>query len=184
MRLSTRSTYAMRALIELALTGGQGPLSAALIARRQGLSVAYLEQLLHRLRQQGLVGSLRGPRGGYVLTKAPHQLTMAEVVHALDGRNGRRRGPDGEVHSPSRPRGRSPRRERGQPARDGRSGRWPTAEAAPTRLRQAEWIARAVQQGVQERLMRSLDTVTLQDLCDDVRTHAADPLEHRYVFHI
>ena len=96
MRLSTRSTYGMRALVELALTSGRGPVSATLIAERQGLSAAYLEQLLHRLRRQGLVTSVRGPRGGYRLAKAPAKVTMAEVAQTLDGGQGadvgRRRG--------------------------------------------------------------------------------------------
>jgi len=69
MKLSTRSTYGMRALVELGLTVGRGPLSAAQIAERQGLSVAYLEQLLHRLKKQGLVISIRGPKGGYLLAQ-------------------------------------------------------------------------------------------------------------------
>ena len=88
MRLSTRSTYGMRALVELALAAGRGPVSATAIAKRQGLSVAYLEQLLHRLKTHGLVTSIRGPRGGYVLAKEPDRMTMAEVVRILDGGNG------------------------------------------------------------------------------------------------
>lgn len=89
MKLSTRSTYGMRALVELALSGGRGPLSASVIAKRQDLPVAYLEQLLHRLKKQGVVTSVRGARGGYALAKAAHHITMAEVVHILDGENGR-----------------------------------------------------------------------------------------------
>lgn len=85
MRLSTRSTYGMRALVELALAGGRGPLSAALIAKQQGLSVAYLEQLLHRLKKRGVVMSVRGPKGGYLLAKAPQQITMGEIVRTLEG---------------------------------------------------------------------------------------------------
>ena len=85
MKLSTRSTYGMRALVELGLASGHDPLSAAAIAKRQGLSVAYLEQLLHRLKRHGFVASIRGPRGGYVLAKDPQQITMAEVVQVLDG---------------------------------------------------------------------------------------------------
>src|SRR3989338_8628925 len=88
MRLSTRSTYGMRALVELALAAGRGPVSATAIAKRQDLSVAYLEQLLHRLKKHRLVISVRGPRGGYVLAKEPERITMAEVVLVLDGGNG------------------------------------------------------------------------------------------------
>ena len=75
----------MRALVELGLAQGRGPLSAALIASREDLSVAYLEQLLHRLKKHGLVTSVRGPKGGYLLSKDPEQITVVEIVHILDG---------------------------------------------------------------------------------------------------
>jgi len=101
MKLSTRSTYGLRALIELGLAGGRGPLSAAWVAGRQDLSVAYLEQLLHRLKKQGLVSSVRGPKGGYLLAKEPQQITVAEIVRVLDGAaaapNGRSK--DGSRHA-------------------------------------------------------------------------------------
>lgn len=102
MKLSTRSTYGLRALIELGLAAGRGPLSAAWIAGRQALSVAYLEQLLHRLKKQGLVSSVRGPKGGYLLAKEPEQITVAEIVGVLDGAaaatpNGRSK--DGSRHA-------------------------------------------------------------------------------------
>ena len=92
MKLSTRSTYGMRALVEIGLASGRGPISAAAIAKRQDLSVAYLEQLLHRLKQERLVDSVRGPRGGYVLARDPRRITMAEVVRVLDGSNGNGHG--------------------------------------------------------------------------------------------
>jgi len=158
MKLSTRSTYGMRALVELALTSGRGPLSAALIAKRQDLSVAYLEQLLHRLRRQGLVSSIRGPRGGYVLARHPHQITMADVVHVLDGTNGKN--------------GRN---------RAGSSRVSPTASGA---RRRAQRIADTVWRCVHERLAQSLGTVTLEDLCEEARADSGEPLGHRYVFHI
>ena len=78
----------MRALVELALAGGRSPISAALIAKHQALSVAYLEQLLHRLKKRGLLSSVRGPKGGYTLAKEPCRITMAQVVQVLDGTNG------------------------------------------------------------------------------------------------
>ena len=156
MKLSTRSTYGMRALVELALTSGRTPVSASVIAARQDLSVAYLEQLLHRLKRQGLISSVRGPRGGYTLAREPQRITMAHVVHVLDGAaNG--------TQKPSGRRGR----------RAGGSGD-----------RHAEQIATAVRRCVHERMAQSLETVTLQDLCDAVRTEAGEPLDHRYVFHI
>ena len=160
MKLSTRSTYGMRALVELALASGQAPVSAALIAKRQILSVAYLEQLLHRLKKEGVVRSVRGPRGGYILAKAPQHITMGEVVRVLDG------ALEANGHKPH---GNS-------------NGRRKAVPAGPAR--HAEWIAGAVWRCVHERLAQSLDGVTLQDVCDEVRAIAGEPLDHRYVFHI
>ncbi len=159
MKLSTRSTYGMQALVELALASGRGPVSAALIAKRQELSVAYLEQLLHRLKRQGIVTSVRGPRGGYVLAKDPRRITMVDVVRVLDG-NGFANG----THNSKNGRG--------------------TRVKATHSPRHAQWIAQAVRRCVHERLTESLGAVTLQDLCEEVRAIAGDPLEHRYVFHI
>ena len=85
MRLSTRSTYGMRAMFDLALCYGQGPISVTTIARREHLTVPYLEQLLHRLRRHALVESVRGPKGGYLLSKAPEVITVGEIVRALEG---------------------------------------------------------------------------------------------------
>ena len=85
MRLSTRSTYGMRAMFDLALAYGQGPVSVTTIAQREHLTVPYLEQLLNRLRRHGLVDSVRGPKGGYLLSRAPQLVTIGEVVRALEG---------------------------------------------------------------------------------------------------
>ena len=156
MKLSTRSTYAMRALVELALVQGRGPISAALIAKRQDLSVAYLEQLLHRLKKHGLVSSIRGPRGGYVLAKDPQRITMADIVGLLDGENGARNG----------------------------KGRDVVRRALANGRGHSQRITQAVWRCVHERIAESLGAVTLQDLCDEVQANAVDPLDHRYVFHI
>lgn len=160
MKLSTRSTYGMRALVELALAQGQTPVSAALIAKRQFLSVAYLEQLLHRLKKEGVVHSVRGPRGGYVLAKGPRLITMGEVVRVLDG------SPEANGHQ------------------KGNGGHGRRKAAAHTPARHAERIAGAVWRCVHERLAQSLDGVTLQDVCDEVKTIAGEPLDHRFTFHI
>ena len=165
MKLSTRSTYGMRALVELALAAGHGPVSASLIASRQSLSVAYLEQLLHRLKRQGLVSSVRGPRGGYALAREPQRITMAHVARVLDGANGN--GTAAGRRAPGKPRSR--------PERGG---------AEPKGGRRAEHIAEAVRRCVYDRIAQSLESVTLQDLCDEVRPGAGEPLDHRYVFHI
>ncbi len=165
MKLSTRSTYGLRALVELALAGGRTPVSAALIAKRQDLSVAYLEQLLHRLKKQGVVGSVRGPRGGYVLAKDPSRITMSEVVQVLDGANGM--SSHVKVRNGAR-----------------RASSHGSVSSARDPHRRAQRIAQVVWQCVHERLAQSLSEVTLQDLCDAVRAETGDPLDHRYVFHI
>ena len=195
MKLSTRSTYGMRALIELALSGGRGPVSAALIAKRQDLSVAYLEQLLHRLKKQGLITSLRGPKGGYVLAKDPARITMAEVVEVLDGvprpRNGNGAGAIAAHAVPAIGRTKAgvteADRKRGKPSalkRRGRAALGDAAEELAVKAGHAQRIAQAVWRCVHERLTQSLGAVTLQDLCDEVHHGVSDPLDHRYVFHI
>jgi len=176
MRLSTRSTYGIRALVELALAAGHGPISATFIAKRQDLPVAYLEQLLHRLKRHGLVSSVRGPRGGYRLAKEARRITMADVVGVLDGRLGAEHG-DGTGLVPN---GHSAARFTNGKSRRGRSLRRPSRDVR----HHAQGIAQAVWRCVYERLVQSLSGVTLQDLCDEVRATAGEPIDHRYVFHI
>jgi len=85
MKISTRTRYGIRAAIELAQHYKQGPLQLRIIAERQDISVKYLEQLISVLRSGGLVRSLRGARGGYVLAKAPDQIKLSDVFHCLEG---------------------------------------------------------------------------------------------------
>ena len=85
MRVSTRGDYACRALLSLALHGGQTPTSVREIAERTGLPQPYLEQILLALKGAGLVRSKRGVGGGYVLAREPGELTLAQVISAVDG---------------------------------------------------------------------------------------------------
>jgi Rrf2 family iron-sulfur cluster assembly transcriptional regulator len=85
MRVSTRGDYACRALLSLALHGEAGPTSVRDIAERTGLPQPYLEQILLALKGAGLVRSKRGVGGGYVLARAPRDISLAEVVSAVDG---------------------------------------------------------------------------------------------------
>jgi Rrf2 family transcriptional regulator, cysteine metabolism repressor len=85
VKLSSRSEYGIRALLELAQRRGQGPIQSRDIAERQGIPDAYLNQLLLTLRKAGIVQSVRGPAGGHLLAKAPEGISMAEVVGALEG---------------------------------------------------------------------------------------------------
>ena len=86
MKLSTRGRYGMRLMLELASNHGQGPLSMSAISRRQDIPVKYLEQLIIPLKKQGLIDSVRGPKGGHMLTRSPSEISVWEVVNLLETR--------------------------------------------------------------------------------------------------
>lgn len=83
MRLTTKGRYAVTAMLDLALHGDRSPVSLAEISERQGISLSYLEQLFSRLRRQQLVSSIRGPGGGYQLSRGADAVFIAEVVDAV-----------------------------------------------------------------------------------------------------
>ena len=85
MMFSTKAEYGIRVLVELASRDGDAPVPLAEIAEANGLPLAYLEHLVARLRKAGLVESRRGARGGYLLARDADEITMAEVVEALEG---------------------------------------------------------------------------------------------------
>ena len=85
MRLSTKGRYGFRALLELALSYGQGPVHLKDIAAKQQISLKYLEQLIASLRAAGFVKSIRGAKGGYLLTRPPQEISLSEVFQALEG---------------------------------------------------------------------------------------------------
>jgi Rrf2 family transcriptional regulator, cysteine metabolism repressor len=85
MMFSTKAEYGVRVMVELARRSGEGPVPLAEIAADDGLPLAYLEHLVARLRRAGLVDSRRGSRGGYLLARPSTDITMAEVVEALEG---------------------------------------------------------------------------------------------------
>jgi Rrf2 family cysteine metabolism transcriptional repressor len=82
---STKAEYGVRVMAHLAGTDGERPVSLGSIADAEGLPLAYLEHLVQRLRREGLVESRRGAHGGYTLTRPPAEITMAEIVRALEG---------------------------------------------------------------------------------------------------
>lgn len=84
MRLTTKGRFAVTAMLDLALTHGNGPVTLAGISQRQGISLAYLEQLFGKLRRHALVDSVRGPGGGYRLAKHPHEVSVADIMRAVD----------------------------------------------------------------------------------------------------
>ena len=85
MMFSTKAEYGVRVMVELARRAGDDPIPLTEIAEHDGLPLAYLEHLVARLRKAGLVDSRRGSRGGYMLARSPAEITMAEVVEALEG---------------------------------------------------------------------------------------------------
>ena len=85
MRFSTKEEYALRALAELARHQGQGPTPLSQVAAAQNISHDYLEQIVARLRQAGLVESRRGVHGGYSLTRVPAQITVGDILRGLEG---------------------------------------------------------------------------------------------------
>jgi len=84
MKLSTKGRHAITAMMELALRNDKGPVTLADISVEQSISVSYLEQLFARLRNQGLVTGMRGPGGGYCLRKPATEITIAEILSAVD----------------------------------------------------------------------------------------------------
>jgi Rrf2 family iron-sulfur cluster assembly transcriptional regulator len=84
MKLTTKGRYAVNAMLDLALNGDQGPVKLVHISDRQGISLSYLEQLFARLRRNKLVTSFRGPGGGYQLGRAHHQISIADVIRAVN----------------------------------------------------------------------------------------------------
>lgn len=86
MKLSTKGRYAVTALADIALNGAARPVTLAEIAERQDISLAYLEQLFVRLRRAGLVESVRGPGGGYLLARPAEALRISDVMSAVDER--------------------------------------------------------------------------------------------------
>ena len=85
MKLSTRGRYGIKAMVDLAVEYGNGNVSTASLAAQQGISEAYLEQLVASLKKAGLVLSARGAAGGYTLSRAPEQIQVGEILRALEG---------------------------------------------------------------------------------------------------
>lgn len=84
MRLTTKGRFAVTAMIDVAMHGGRGPVTLAAVSARQRISLSYLEQLFGKLRRSGLVDSVRGPGGGYNLAKPADQISVADVILAVD----------------------------------------------------------------------------------------------------
>ena len=132
MRVSTRELYGLRAMGEFARHFGQGPLSLAEVARTQGISQPYLEQIAIDLRRAGLLRSRRGAQGGYYLARAPEATTAGDVIRALEGSILPVQCMDEEKCQPC--------------------------------AREEECTARGIWEQVRDRLVETLDAITLADL--------------------
>jgi Rrf2 family iron-sulfur cluster assembly transcriptional regulator len=84
MKLSTKSRYGTRLMVDMAQHYEDGPIRLTNIAKRQGISVKYLEQIIIPLKKARYIQSVRGPKGGYILAKPPEEITVAEIVSLLE----------------------------------------------------------------------------------------------------
>ena len=84
MKLSTKGRHAVTAMMELALSHDKGPVTLADISAQQSISISYLEQLFARLRQHGIVTGMRGPGGGYCLSRPASEITIASILATVD----------------------------------------------------------------------------------------------------
>lgn len=84
MRLTTKGRYAVTAMLDLAYHSQKHPVTLTDIATRQTISLSYLEQLFARLRKAGMVKGVRGPGGGYTLSRSAHEVNIADIIEAVD----------------------------------------------------------------------------------------------------
>jgi len=84
MRLTTKGRFAVTAMLDLAIHEAEKPVTLAGISERQNISLSYLEQLFSRLRRNGLVKSVRGPGGGYLIAKSLNQISVSQIISAVD----------------------------------------------------------------------------------------------------
>lgn len=85
LKLSTKSRYGFRLMLDLAKEYGKGPVSLKEVAKRQGISEKYLWQLINPLKNAGLVNAVRGSHGGYLLNKPPRQISLKDIMEVLEG---------------------------------------------------------------------------------------------------
>lgn len=85
MKLSTKGRYGLRAVLDLALNSETEAVALSSIAERQSISISYLEQLIAKLKKAGIVESTRGARGGYILAKPAEEISVGEILRALEG---------------------------------------------------------------------------------------------------
>ncbi|MEN9204057.1 MAG: Rrf2 family transcriptional regulator [Thermostichus sp. DG02_2_bins_29] len=158
MRLTTRATYSIRALLDLAMLGSGQTASVRAIAERQGIPAPYLEKLLLELRQAGLVRSQRGAQGGYQLARAPRRIPVSAILTAV-----------GESLAPVT--------EEGSDAGGKSSG-----QGGDQALERLDWVTAALWARIARRVQQVLEETTLEDLYFDARSwQAAQEQESGFV---
>ena len=85
LKLSTKGQYGVRAMYEIAKAGSIGPVTIKEISEKQDVSVAYLEQILNKLRKAGIIQSVKGPGGGYMLAREPEKISIGQILKELEG---------------------------------------------------------------------------------------------------
>jgi len=155
MRLSTKSRYGLRALFDMAYHAGTLPAQIKDISRRQNISPRYLEQIFQDLKKAGLLKSRRGPQGGYILARKPHEISVMDIIHATEGemalvdcvKSGKARGKPCDFDN--------------------------------------QCITQQVWAEASRKLNEYLGTVTLKDLCERGRDMGlVKELDHRFMYYI
>lgn len=85
MKLSTKGRYGLRAVLDLAINSETEAVALSAIAERQNISISYLEQLIAKLKKAGIVNSIRGAQGGYLLARKPEEISVGDILRALEG---------------------------------------------------------------------------------------------------
>ncbi len=86
MKLSTQVRYGVRSLCDIAYNSVGTPAQVSCISERQGISARYIEQIFQKLKKGGIINSVRGPKGGYYLTRRPEEITIGDVIRAVEGK--------------------------------------------------------------------------------------------------
>ncbi|MGQ9836753.1 MAG: Rrf2 family transcriptional regulator [Cyanobacteriota bacterium] len=158
MRLTTRATYSIRALLDLAMLGSGQTASVRAIAERQQIPAPYLEKLLIELRQAGLVRSQRGAQGGYQLARVPRRIPLSAILTAV-----------GESLDPMTAR---------SPAAKGKT----SDQGGDQALERLDWVTELLWERIARRIQQVLEETTLEDLYFDARSwQAAQDQESGFV---
>lgn len=137
MKLSTKGRYGLRAMFDIAINLKKDPIPLKKVAERQGISEYYLEQLISQLKKSGLVDSVRGAQGGYILAKKPSEITVGDILRALEG-------PIGLVDCI-------------------------LEEDSIECTRENACVTRIVWKKIRDSVIETVDSITLQDMCDEVK---------------